>query len=146
MLLAVVLALGMAGAEGDTPRTGQWLLHICEAYKDGTDSNDVACHYYVAGFMDAFAQYQGALKAWTTFGKKHAAAALSEMRVVYEDDSIASQPMANSLVCVPTGATYEQVVRVIVKYLRDHPERLHRPRRQLMLAALEAAFPCPKEK
>lgn len=45
--------------------------------------------------------------------------------------------------CVPANKiTGGQVARVIVKYLKDHPERLHENETFLAIQALQAAFPC----
>jgi Rap1a immunity proteins len=47
------------------------------------------------------------------------------------------------LFCDPTEARTEQLIRVIAKYLRDQPARLHEGGVMLALAALADAFPCP---
>jgi len=47
--------------------------------------------------------------------------------------------------CVPEGAdgiSASQHVAVVQKYLRDHPEKLHRPAEELVAEALNQAFPC----
>jgi hypothetical protein len=44
--------------------------------------------------------------------------------------------------CRPEGTTMIQNVRVVVKWLRDHPERLHERADTLILQALKTAFPC----
>jgi hypothetical protein len=46
--------------------------------------------------------------------------------------------------CPPEDVQAEQVIRVAVKYLNDHPEKLHLNRAALTKAALKQAFPCPK--
>jgi hypothetical protein len=45
--------------------------------------------------------------------------------------------------CLPDGATVGQAVRVVVKYLNDHPEDLNLDERELVDVALGLAFPCP---
>ncbi len=51
--------------------------------------------------------------------------------------------------CIPDNAPLIQLARVLVKWLRDHPERLHEPKVILTTAALRDAFLCqqpsPKE-
>jgi hypothetical protein len=48
-----------------------------------------------------------------------------------------------TLFCVPEGGiTTGQAVRVIVKYLRDHPEELHLRGSLVAIQALRQAFPC----
>ncbi len=45
--------------------------------------------------------------------------------------------------CVPEGkVTRLQKIRVVVKYLEDHPEKLHEPPSVLITRALNEAFPC----
>ena len=51
--------------------------------------------------------------------------------------------------CIPDKVPVLQLARVLVKWLREHPERLHESKVLLTLAALKEAFPCeqsvPKE-
>lgn len=51
-----------------------------------------------------------------------------------------------ALLCRPQGATTGQAARIVVKYLRDHPEELHKKDSVLTFVALRAAFPCTKKK
>ena len=44
--------------------------------------------------------------------------------------------------CIPQGVTVEQAMAVVVKYLREHPERLHLKFVDLIVAAQRKAFPC----
>jgi hypothetical protein len=44
--------------------------------------------------------------------------------------------------CSPSNASTGQAVRVVVKYLRDNPERLHMPASVLITDAVRSAFPC----
>lgn len=44
--------------------------------------------------------------------------------------------------CVPMGVTVEQLVKVIVKYLDQHPEKLHLTAFLLISQATHEAFPC----
>ena len=47
------------------------------------------------------------------------------------------------LVCEPDGQiTTGQEVRIVVKFLQDHPEQLHGLDSSLVFAALQTAFPC----
>lgn len=46
--------------------------------------------------------------------------------------------------CLPPSSTLEQFIRVVYKYLQDHPERLHERRFFLVRDALKEAFPCKK--
>lgn len=44
--------------------------------------------------------------------------------------------------CLPQASTWGQQKAVVLKYLNDHPEKLHQTRFSLTAAALTAAFPC----
>jgi hypothetical protein len=44
--------------------------------------------------------------------------------------------------CIPDQVPILQLARVLVKWLREHPERLHESKRILTVAALKDAFPC----
>jgi Rap1a immunity proteins len=48
--------------------------------------------------------------------------------------------------CFPHGVTPDQAVRVIVKWLGDHPARLHEDAIKLALDALKENFPCHKNR
>jgi hypothetical protein len=44
--------------------------------------------------------------------------------------------------CVPSNASTGQIVRVVVKYLRDNPKHLNMPASVLVTDAIRSAFPC----
>jgi hypothetical protein len=44
--------------------------------------------------------------------------------------------------CIPDTVNQEQLARVVVKWLRNNPERLHEPASYLTSEALHAAFSC----
>lgn len=46
--------------------------------------------------------------------------------------------------CLPEGVTNIQKVRVIRKYISNHPEEAHNPAQGQALMALREAFPCDK--
>jgi len=47
------------------------------------------------------------------------------------------------LFCPPTCLDRSQIVRIVVKYLTEHPEKLHEEAIELSVIALKDAFPCP---
>jgi Rap1a immunity proteins len=47
-----------------------------------------------------------------------------------------------SVVCVPSDVTNGQEEQIVMKYLNDHPERLHYAAALLVLEAMHQAFPC----
>ena len=46
------------------------------------------------------------------------------------------------LFCLPDEMEFGQAIRVIVRYLQTHPERLHVPASAHVIEALRGAFPC----
>lgn len=44
--------------------------------------------------------------------------------------------------CIPSGVTNLQTVKIVVKYLNNHPEELHQSADVLVIEAMTAAFPC----
>lgn len=50
-------------------------------------------------------------------------------------------------ICHPTDKgqflSIDQSIRVVLKYLEEHPEKLHEPDAVLVITALKTAFPCP---
>lgn len=44
--------------------------------------------------------------------------------------------------CVPSNVSTAQIIRVVVKYLRDNPERLNMPAPVLVTDAIRSSFPC----
>ena len=52
------------------------------------------------------------------------------------------QALTKKYVCFPEHSTIGQDARVLVKWLNDHPERLHEDGGWLTLAAFLDAYPC----
>lgn len=52
----------------------------------------------------------------------------------------ADENFANT--CIPGTAPMAQLARIVVKWLREHPERLHESKSVLVMDALRDAFPC----
>ena len=52
------------------------------------------------------------------------------------------QPTEMSL-CLPNNATREQAVDIVVKYLKENPEKRQYSAETSVWTALRAAFPCP---
>jgi hypothetical protein len=47
-------------------------------------------------------------------------------------------------VCLPRMIRNQQLMDVLIKYLRDNPEQLHQEAGLLTAVAMMKAFPCPK--
>jgi len=52
--------------------------------------------------------------------------------------------MVSPDICPAAGVTIGQELRVVVKFLEDHPASLNQDESSLLLKALSRAFPCPK--
>jgi hypothetical protein len=50
-----------------------------------------------------------------------------------------------SMTCIPTEVRIAQMARILVKWLRDHPERLHERISILTVDAFHDAFACHAE-
>ena len=48
----------------------------------------------------------------------------------------------SSLFCEPQGVDLVQVLNVFLKYMKDHPEDIHRGGWEMLAIAMQAAFPC----
>ena len=104
---------------------GNWLLKACSAViifmdsqhlDDGEQGSKIStCIGYMQGIRDTTALYQG-------------------------------KNLSPLLVCFPeAGISNGQATRIVVKYLKNHPEKLHLPAISLAFSAFIEAFPCPKK-
>ena len=57
-------------------------------------------------------------------------------------DELLGVPRRDRLACVPNGESAMRIVRVMKKYLADHPEKARRETRYIASLALAGAFPC----
>lgn len=48
--------------------------------------------------------------------------------------------------CLPEKSTNGQLVRIVLKYIGNHPEEAHETTTLLIIAALKDAFPCTAQK
>ncbi len=51
-------------------------------------------------------------------------------------------PGATEVLCFPDGVNAGQMVRVVTKWMQDHPARLHEPAWSCIFAAVHDAFAC----
>jgi hypothetical protein len=58
----------------------------------------------------------------------------------YVEDKVNKQ--VPHLFCEPDGAENGQIIRIILKYIRDNPTEAHLPTSLLIVDALKKAFPC----
>ncbi len=60
------------------------------------------------------------------------------IRIAYD---IMSQPKPY---CLPDGVTHGQMMRVLIKFIKDHPEKAHSQTRVLEIRSFMDAFPCTR--
>jgi hypothetical protein len=115
--LAGMLASGAAMA-ADARFDGNELLPQCQSYIkliDGEKTND----FFSAGVCAGFVQ------------------GVSNTVYFYSDEVKKNQKF-----CKPDGVTNAQLVRIVVKYLKDNPKDLNEGRMTLVWTALMDAYPC----
>jgi hypothetical protein len=76
------------------------------------------CLGYLNGIMDAYADWD------TVNTRRHA-----------------NNP---SPACLPSNINTQELAMVVVKFLNDHPDKLHDPYYDLVTIALSEAYPCEK--
>ncbi|MGD1080463.1 MAG: Rap1a/Tai family immunity protein [Candidatus Sulfotelmatobacter sp.] len=126
LLLACLLPLALvasANSEEDYNFTssGNDFLRLCDVNEEHATTMTGACRGYVAGVIDGF---DGAFILGQT--SRH-------------------EP-PKGLFCTPAESTLGQKYRVVVKFMKDHPEKDHLPASALILEAILGAFPCPQAK
>lgn len=62
--------------------------------------------------------------------------------LVEYDEARAKELGEKRFICAKEGVTIRQSREVVIKFLRENPQELHRPFALLAHRALEAAFPC----
>ena len=67
------------------------------------------------------------------------------VRAVGYVDGIADAAAGLGYACYPNGVGRDEIREVVLKYLRDHPERLGDPAALLVLNGLFEAFPCKRQ-
>lgn len=122
-LSAVLLLLASVGiaqqAQAEEKHDGRWLQKVCREADKDTGTRDYQDAGWCMGYIDGF------LDGW------------SDLALVTGHGHMGP--------CVPSGVSYGQLVKVVRKYLDDHPERLHMSSRHLVIFSINTAFPCPTE-
>jgi hypothetical protein len=112
--------------QSSIPRTGNDFLQQCSRLNDpetAPSSYEIGvCMGYVFGTLDTLVYTQGNIRSMPEISSKSANIAVP--------------------ICIPADSTPAQAVRIILKWLDAHPEKLHYPIYVLAEFALHDAFPC----
>lgn len=122
LLLSLSFAATSVAVEVDESFTGSKMLKRCSLEQEDTNTAQaISDRSLCLGFLiaTAFAMH---CKGNGVFG-------------VAGEPGYRSQP--------PAQATMDQIRRVIVKWLNDHPAELHKPSSILFAQALQETWPCP---
>jgi hypothetical protein len=60
-----------------------------------------------------------------------------------DEEGLLKKEFSRPLFCMPRGVTREQVIRVVVKYLEQHPESHGEEAFREVTTAINVAWPCP---
>jgi hypothetical protein len=113
-LIAEGSAFGLA-----TFTTGDELRENCRYALSDSDAEKATPQGGLCiGFIDGFRQFEVILAA-----------------------ALQSAPNAR-VMCIPDGVSNRQAIKVVVRYLDQHPESLHKYAGALVFEALSEAFPC----
>ena len=53
---------------------------------------------------------------------------------------------SNRTICIPSGISGKQLIRIVDKYLKEHPEKLHNVATLLVYEAFQESFPCTEQR
>jgi hypothetical protein len=114
LLTILLLSFGQAQAQATSAvfLHGNKLLERCEAHVNDTN---VAKGAACMGYLEGIDDVHDTFTIWKEMDKQW---------------------------CTPDKINSDQLVRVMVKYLQEHPEQLHLAASSLVPHALHAAFPC----
>jgi hypothetical protein len=126
-LALVCLTTHAASASGLSATDGNGLLSNCEAFLR------MAANYEGGGATSSDDSLNGAFCSGYVMG------AIDDHVSIQMNDK---SPLDPKRFCLPDGVTPHQTIRVIAKWLEDHPARLHERAIGLVLTALGESFPC----
>jgi hypothetical protein len=145
-----LLTSAYAQQKSSLPRDGNGLLDSCNAMVDAADNpsslSSLGGDKFAEklGQLDWCAGYLGAMQ--DVLVQVHVNLMMMPLtKVTLEGPDKAKAYWLNTLnvACVPDDKVpILQLARVVTKWLREHPERLHELKGTLTIAALRDAFPC----
>jgi hypothetical protein len=149
-LLFSSFSIAQSQATKRTPNDGNDLLEQCQAIVSMLDAPDAAAQNkepeftgslmklsWCSGYLEAFRSLT--IQAEISLGLAGAVG----VKMVGPDKARHWAFDKFRIACLPDKAPTAELARVLVKWLRDHPERLHELKMSLTIDAFNAAFPCP---
>ncbi len=138
-LVACLLLSFEANAQGDPLGTGNTLLPICKNavrfYEDASGMsqsvmwNTAVCGAYIRGAVEGAATVT-AVAAYKLYGKK---------AETWTSDEYSKRL---GVYCMPKEVVPTQAIKVVVRYLEAHPDKLHESSSFLVFWTLKDALPC----
>jgi len=120
LLLLMLSPLAVAANKGWSDQTGNDMLPLCSLAVDFLDNSDLS-REQAEKALECLHYISGFLDGYT------ASSALAE-----------GKPM----VCFPADSNTGQMVRVAVKWMKDHPEKLNQPASVCVFQAFLDSFAC----
>lgn len=149
VLLACAVTPACAQKKIDYPTDGNGLLDYCSVLVDSVDSPSSLTSLSSDRFNEQMMKFPwcaGYLQATQDrLEITQISIALTSMLGVTLSGPDKEKAAAFELLrgaCIPEKAPILQLARVLVKWLREHPEELHKPKGVLMDQALKDSFPC----
>ena len=142
-VLVLLSGVPESSADGTDEKNGNSLLRECGAALRLIDQTGTLSAEETLAAMQCLGFVRGATLAllseqqWSSFLEKQG------LRCKSEESELPLEKMRQAKrTCIPDKATSVQAIRVIVKYLQDHPAELHKADFELLATALQLAFPC----
>jgi hypothetical protein len=115
LLVLLLVSQGVGATEHTHFFTGSTILKFCKAYVDSKNVQDIADGNVCVGYVAGINDMKKTLLYWDDITKRW---------------------------CEPASVTASKLVRVYLKYLEEHPEKLLFPASDLLTFAFHDAFPC----
>ena len=135
MFADVALGQSLNQWKGD----GNALLLRCSAAELGTDdSTKKLTNAEAIDVASCIAYMQGIIE----FDEASSALVIPHVACSKMKDEKGCTPYVRQTICIPEGVTVGRLARVVMKWLREHPEKLHYRASMVAYAAIYEAFPC----
>lgn len=148
-LVALLSLATYAQSAPQFPSDGNGLLDHCSVVVSALDSPAPIANQSEARFAESMSKFswcvgylQGIRSVLVHEDVSLALAGATGIKLTGPDRAKTWFMESTRVACLPDKAPVAQLARVVVKWLRDHPERLHEGSGILVLEALKDSFPC----